>query len=473
MQAYKGAWGLEVDIERYVNGRKNPIPAVIPSGLTFTTHIQLGKNDIDMLDYQLFQIEDASGIITPQAVSVTPDPEQSGGLFTFTAEAGARYVLVYSKAFRLYFRNTVVPPGYQYYFKVRKEEAPSDGYYSTEYASVEDPDVYYLSPQGVEYNFEGWSYSEDSLKVFNPDRLIKQKTEVWAYYRNNQAEVEDERKKLEDAINEAKKIADDHFLKNDERQSVLDAIEDALDVLERTSPQATLDELINALQDLENVTNPIEQVLDDRYDHYGKQQNSGSKGGSSGGGGGKGSGVKTNPYVAEDARTYTVGINGNWELINESLHQWTFVLNGGIRLTNRWGKLNYQTGGMIRNGWYRFDEHGYIKSGWILENGTWYYLNPDHNGWFGEMKTGWHYDQADQKWYYFDLVTGAMATGWHNLGGKWYYFSPISNAENYRYDPATGTWVYQNTGKRPLGSLYMNETTPDGYSTGADGAWTQ
>ena len=41
------------------------------------------------------------------------------------------------------------------------------------------------------------------------------------------------------------------------------------------------------------------------------------------------------------------------------------------------------------------------------------------------------------------------------------------------YDPAKQQWIYGGGTGRPLGSMYKNEITPDGYQTDADGAWIQ
>ena len=40
-------------------------------------------------------------------------------------------------------------------------------------------------------------------------------------------------------------------------------------------------------------------------------------------------------------------------------------------------------------------------------------------------------------------------------------------------DPAKQQWIYGGGTGRPLGSMYKNEITPDGYQTDADGAWIQ
>ena len=109
-------------------------------------------------------------------------------------------------------------------------------------------------------------------------------------------------------------------------------------------------------------------------------------------------------------------------------------------------------------GWFR-DEHM-----------NWYYCNTVKDGWLGKMKTGWHYDEADKHWYYLDPATGQMAVGWKEIEGKWYFFTPSNTTATYSYDYSTEKWVYMQNRQRPLGSMYSNEMTPDGYLVGADGA---
>lgn len=472
-QAFKAAWGLNVDIERYVNGRKTAMAT--PSDAEFVTYIQLGKDDVDMMDYQLYRVytDPIDGTIQAELVEMSDDPEETGGLFTFTAQAGMRYVMVYSRAYRLYFLDQTALPRYQYYFKVRKGEAPSDWYYSSEYGQVEEPADIFVSEEGVEYSYVGWSYREDRLSEFDPDREISRKTYVYAYYENNQKEVNDARKELEDAIKNAIDKSDDYFLTLKETEKLKEAIEEALEVLDRTSPKATLEELLEALEKLKEVTKPLDEVLDDRYDHYDEIQSSGSKGGSKGGGG-TGSGIKANPYNPSRSKSYVVGTNGNWEELSGNGSQWAFVLNGGIRLTGMWAKLDYANGDVNKNGWYHFNASGFMDYGWFRdEKLDWYYCNTESDGWLGKMKTGWHHDKEDNRWYYLDPETGMMAKGWRNMGGKWYYFTEQNSMETYRYDAVTEKWIYKSNEGRPLGSMYINEMTPDGYAVGEDGAWLQ
>ena len=58
------------------------------------------------------------------------------------------------------------------------------------------------------------------------------------------------------------------------------------------------------------------------------------------------------------------------------------------------------------------------KTGWVQDNGNWYYLNGD-----GVKLTGWHSDIPDWEgnWFYFDLETGVLQASWVQDGG-WYYY---------------------------------------------------
>lgn len=491
--AYHGAWGLNVDIERYVNGRK--VSMATPSNATFNTYVQLDREDVDMMDYQLFSIslDPNNGDLIVGSVAMSDDPEETGGLFTFTAQAGMRYVLVYSRAYRVYFINNYSDPRYRYYFKVRRDEAPGDGTYSFEYNQVELPVDTFVDSEGIEFSYVGWSYREDRLKDFDPDKEIRRETYVYAFYNDNSEEVDDLRKQLEDAIKAAIEKSDDYFLTLKESEKIKEAIVAAMDVFDKTGPRATLAELLEALEYLEEICDPFDKILDDRYNHYDELQNNGNSGGttgsdgwgsggsssgsSSGGGSGGGSGgsgrgpvATPSPFVAQPGKSYVVGTNGNWELVDAAGDKWAFVLNGGIRLTSIWARLDYANGDVNQNGWYHFNSGGLMDSGWFRDEYLdWYYCNTAKDGWLGKLKTGWHYDEIDKNWYYLDPATGRMATGWKEIEGKWYYFTAQNTVETYYFDSSTEKWVYNHNQERSLGSMYSNEMTPDGYQMRADG----
>ena len=99
--------------------------------------------------------------------------------------------------------------------------------------------------------------------------------------------------------------------------------------------------------------------------------------------------------------------------------------------------------------WWAFGSDGYLKTGWVFDgaSGKWYLLN-EKTG----MQIGLYYDESGRFWYYLDPASGAMLTGWQFINGKWYYLSKTSGAV-------------------PLGSMYREIRTPDGYYVDKDGVW--
>ena len=65
---------------------------------------------------------------------------------------------------------------------------------------------------------------------------------------------------------------------------------------------------------------------------------------------------------------------------------------------------------------YRFDQNGYMLTGWVYWDGAWRY----HNG-AGAQVTGWV--NLGGSWFYLMPETGVMVTGWQMIDGRWYYFA--------------------------------------------------
>ena len=107
---------------------------------------------------------------------------------------------------------------------------------------------------------------------------------------------------------------------------------------------------------------------------------------------------------------------------------------------------------------YYFDNNYAVKTGWIYEDGNWYYLNKLGNFGddsynplpIGEVAKGWTQDfhvtididrSKPAPWYYLDPKTGIMQTGWQYLGNNWYYLrSSGSMATGWVKDGST--WYY-------------------------------
>lgn len=146
-------------------------------------------------------------------------------------------------------------------------------------------------------------------------------------------------------------------------------------------------------------------------------------------------------YFFKDGRMVTgwVEQDGTWYYMDEE----TGVMNTEtwLQVDGTW--YNFNEDGEMLTGWQKVDgiwyymkDWGGMATGWQWINGVWYYLYS-----WGGMATGWVYDNGT--WYYMQSW-GGMATGWQQVGGKWYY-------------------LYSN------GAMAAN-TTIDGYVLGADGA---
>ena len=193
------------------------------------------------------------------------------------------------------------------------------------------------------------------------------------------------------------------------------------------------DQLLENYESWEKGEKPEEPDTPEKPDTPDEPDHGGS-GSSSGSGGGRHS-ISTSVVRTEQ-------LDGRWE---DTDYGRTFVRNNGTRVRSVWGQLP--------DAWYYFDIDGYACKGWQLIGGFWYYLDPATY----VMRTGW-LDMGAGK-YYLDPATGAMRTGWVSIDGKWYYFNPVSsNGE---------------AGKKPLGELYQNTVTPDGFTVDENGVWIQ
>ena len=154
---------------------------------------------------------------------------------------------------------------------------------------------------------------------------------------------------------------------------------------------------------------------------------SGGGGGSrSGGGGGGGSrsggsgGSRSGGSAAKSSQNSTSMPQGSisWQRDNKG---WWIKNSDGSYPRNEWKLVN--------NSWYFFDSQGYMFTGWLNSNGSWYYMNTDEGS-----------------------DNGKMVTGWRVVSGKWYYLSTATDGSG--------------------GKMLLN-TIIDGYRLGADGAWVK
>ena len=84
---------------------------------------------------------------------------------------------------------------------------------------------------------------------------------------------------------------------------------------------------------------------------------------------------------------------------------------------------------------------------WVANrDGSWSFVSNQN----GAPVKGWIVNQ--HQWYFIG-DNGRMVTGWQFLNKCWYYFST------------------QKVENQPVGSLYVNKVTPDGYRVDSNGIW--
>ena len=137
-------------------------------------------------------------------------------------------------------------------------------------------------------------------------------------------------------------------------------------------------------------------------------------------------------------RTGWVSEDGAWFYHDASGAQ----VSGWVKDGSSWYYLDPATGRMVTgwlldgSTWYYLTPSGAMATGWLLDGSTWYYLTPS-----GAMATGWLLDGST--WYYL-RSSGAMATGWLKDGSTWYYLrSSGAMATGWLMDG--GSWYYLST----------------------------
>ena len=329
----------------------------------------------------------------------------------------------------------------------------------------------YIDNNGITWHYEGVSDDRDSFVPTDTTTRVLADATVYLFFSNDRVDRNQAATDLSNLINQARaalpNVANTGMLQN--------AIDAAKAVLDKINRKASTGELKAAYDALELALK-----------NAGKKSNGGSSNGShsrgsSGGGGGRGGLGAAGKSKTLGAQTpIAVGISGNWELINPEEaknnldnSKWIFKLNSGERVTG-WQKLSYTYEGRTKEEWYHFEEDGIMDSGWFLDRATnkWYYLSMNHDGFFGEMIKGWHHDPDDGRWYFLDRADGHMHISWDKIDGNWYYFNPNPPAQTWFFDNSTGRWNYgDNKDIRPLGSMFINEDTPDGFHVNNTGAW--
>ena len=328
----------------------------------------------------------------------------------------------------------------------------------------------YVDNNGITWHYEGVSDDRDSFVPTDTTTRVLSDATVYLYFSNDRVDRAQAARDLDNLIKQANielpKVANTGML-----QMAIDAAQAVLTKTNRKSSTAELKAAVDALElALKNAG---------RKSNGGGSSSGGGRG-SSGGGSAASNTGRGRANTLSASTPIAVGVGGNWELINPEEaaknldnSKWIFKLSNGERVTG-WQLLSYTFEGRTKVEWYHFEQDGIMDSGWFLDRDTnkWYYLSMNHDGFFGEMIKGWHHDPDDTRWYFLDRNDGHMHVSWDKIDGNWYFFNPNPPTQTWFFDNSTGRWNYgDNKDIRPLGSMYINEETPEGFHVNAEGVW--
>lgn len=117
------------------------------------------------------------------------------------------------------------------------------------------------------------------------------------------------------------------------------------------------------------------------------------------------------------------------------------------------------------------DVSGNRAIGWQKLNGVWYYFEPTGRDHFAYVN---RWANIGGKWYFFNEA-GVMVTGWIISGNHWYYLSPENGSMCTGWiQPQPNAWYYLEpvgNAQYPIGAMWANATTPDGFKVDASGRW--
>ena len=185
-----------------------------------------------------------------------------------------------------------------------------------------------------------------------------------------------------------------------------------------------------------------------------------------------------------------------------------YVENG--QLSKGWKSINAKSEDSkegTHKVWIYVSQTGEVQTGWVQDNGSWYYLSEltgeqkgiglMQKGFLEVNKTFYYFDesgamkenqwfQTTEGWYYADKSGAVKVAEWFQVGNKWYaasrngtirtnVFLPYED-EYYHFNESgvmsenewfevDGNWYYADKS----GVILRNTTTPDGYYVNAYG----
>ena len=454
---YNAVFLMDIVVQKFNNATGNWEDYVPATGdISLDTTVETGAL-MSTRDYMFHELATSSNAAT----ALSGDFENPGstypGQFDIQLTSGRRYVFGYTtpSIYRIKIKdnrdNTLITS-----LTLRSTETVQDK--ASLYSGRITGD--YIDNNGITWHYEGLSTDKDTYQAYDPTLRVTSDETVYVFYSNDKVERARAERDLKSAVNDARRNMRNYDANS---QGLLTSqLAAAQAILDRINRKSSTAELQAALDALNNLLATL------------KLRRSGGGSGRGGSGGGSGSASRRSSGYTSGLR---VGYDGNWELTNPveatanpDSSKWVFNLTNGTRAKG-WAYLSYTYEGKTKSEWYHFAEDGIMDSGWFLDGSTWYYLSMNHNGFYGEMIKGWHHDGQDGRWYYLDPSSGAMHTNWSKINGEFYFLNPTAPAQTWFFDNSTGRWNHGNVNSRPLGSMYQNETTPDGYHVNESGAW--
>lgn len=461
-------WSMQIGLSRAVDG-VNKARVSTASDAEVNVLTKVPEHFMDGTDYHLFKKSTTpAGGISLEEIPMEPNPNEADsgfkGVFRFSAQIGDTLVLSCRKAYTV----TITDPKRNEVYKVKvgQGDGLSDaGTYRDVKARLQR--TFTEQGSGLSYEFKGLKKTDsDSAAFYDETSAVTRDLKLYAFYAlTDDSAWRAAREKLAKEIAKADALSQNGNVSREDRDQLAQGVQEATAVLNR-NPRASTDELEAAYKRLKAIV--------DRITTGGQNPPPpppAPHGGRGGGGGGGARSISASKGPGLRA-PYQNGVDGNWDNFDSQKHGWAFVRTDGTRLKDQWADIVYTYGNVSRRSTYHFDENGVMDSGWYRDRkGAWYFLKTTHDGWYGELTKGWHYDATDGNWYYLNLLDGAMLTGWQKIDDSWYYLNAKAEKQTWFYDNATGNWEYGNEKTRPLGAMYANTHTPDGFFVDENGRW--
>lgn len=456
---FKGLYQIFVKVQQFVNNAWKDYDTYADK---IKVKLKFAEENDPEKEYKLYRIDEHLDIDTPSLRMRDENFTSQSYLKNFDIKT--EYIFGYStiNSYTINIKNLYTNVEKSFDFKYNDDDqmkAIQDIPYEWNNIIRED-----VNQGGVTYTYKGVSRASDSFDELEMDSPIEDGNKsLYLYYSNDSEERQQLETKLRQLLNE-----------NEAKKKYVRDTYDAADkALKQTSPRkSSSQELKDAIENLKIALDNIDMSSG----HH--------SGGSSGGGIGGGTPRPPQPQnpdenidVKEDYRwyrTYEIGADGNWKLLDKDKDMWIFEFNNGKRMTG-WANLSYTYNATRRVGTYHFGADGVMDYGWFKDKkGRWYYMSEEHDGFFGHMIRGWKREEKDNAWYYLSEKNGRMLLGWQNINGKWYYLNPETIKPTWIYDVDSATWKYQGNNKvRTYGSLYQNERTPDNFYVDYNGVWIE